>query len=142
MILLRRPAIVGLVVLVLAGCGGSPRPSDHATMTDVHVGTGSVDFSFDTRVQRVAAAYVRGPIAECGSGALVRPKGGAVLVVHFLPAQTEGLPKRIVMPSGTVRELWKMCDFEADVGWAIAVSQRRPFHVSRDGATVTVTFDG
>jgi hypothetical protein len=134
--------LVLLCVLLLAGCGGSGPPPDHATMTDVRVGTSSVDFSFDTRVQKVAAAYARGAIAECGSGAPVRPKGAAVLVVHFLPAQTQGLPKRIVMPSGTVRELWKMCDFEADVGWAIAVSRRGAFHVSRDGATVTVSFGG
>jgi hypothetical protein len=72
----------------------------------------------------------------------VRPSGAAVLVVHFLPAQTRGLPKRVVMPSGTVRELWKVCDFEADVGWAIAVSRLAPFDVSRDGTTVTVTFGG
>lgn len=130
------------IVLVLAGCGGPAAAPDHATMTDVRVGTSSVDFSFDTRVQKVAAAYAQGEIAECGSGAPVRPSGAAVLVVHFLPARTKGLPKRIVMPSGTVRELWKMCDFEADVGWAIAVSRPGPFHVSRDGTTVTVTFGG
>lgn len=135
---------LALISLLLAGCGGSAKrvSEGHATMTDVHVGTSSVDFSFDSRVQKVAAAYAQGPIAECGSGAPVRPRGAAVLVVHFLPAQTRGLPKRIVMPSGTVRELWKMCDFEADVGWAIAVSRPGPFHVSRDGTTVTVTFGG
>jgi hypothetical protein len=138
----RRPTIVALIVLVLAGCGGSAPPPDHATMTDVQVGTTSVDFVFDSRVQKVVAAYAHRALAECGSGAPVRPRGAAVLVVHFLPAQTQGLPKRIVMPSGTVRELWKTCDFEADVAWAIAVSRPGPFHVSRDGTTVTVTFGG
>jgi hypothetical protein len=142
MIRVRRPTIVASIVLVLAGCGGSAPAPDHATMTDVRVGRSSVDFLFDSPVQRVAAAYARGGISECGSGAPVRPKGAAVLVVHFLPAQTQGLPKRIVMASGTVRELWKMCDFEADVGWAIAVSRPARFHVSRAGTTVTVSFGG
>lgn len=134
--------LVLLGVLLLAACGRPAPPPEHATLTDVHVEASSVDFAFDSPVQRVAAAYARGALAECGSGAPVRPTGAAVLVVHFLPAQTRGVPKRIVMPSGTVRELWKLCDFEADVGWAIAVSQRGPFHVSRDGTTVTVSFGG
>jgi hypothetical protein len=138
----RWPTIVASIVLALAGCGGSASAPDHATMTDLNVGRSSVDFVFDTRVQQVVAAYAHAPIAECGSGAPVRPSGAAVLVVHFLPAQTRGLPKRVVMPSGTVRELWKVCDFEADVGWAIAVSRLAPFDVSRDGTTVTVTFGG
>ena len=142
MIPVRRPTIAASIVLALAGCGGSAPMPDHATMTDVNVGKSSVDFVFDTRVQKVAAAFARGAIAECGSGAPVRPRGAAVLVIHFVPAQTQGLPKRIVMPSGSVRELWKMCDFEADVGWAIAVSRLGPFDVSRDGTTVTVTFGG
>ena len=63
-------------------------------------------------------------------------------VLHFSPAQSQGVPKRIVMPSGTVLDVWKVCDFEADVGWAIGLSQRSPIHVSRSGATVTVTFGG
>jgi len=142
MIRVRQLTIVTSILLVLAGCGGSAPTPDHATMTDVTVGRSSVDFLFDSRVQKVTAAYAHGAIAECGSGNPVRPSGAAVLVVHFLPAQTRGLPKRVVMPSGTVRELWKVCDFEADVGWAIAVSRLAPFDVSRDGTTVTVTFGG
>jgi hypothetical protein len=91
----------------------------------------------------VTSAYApRSSLAECGSGFPVRPKGSAFAVVHFSPAQTQDVPKRIVMPSGTVLDVWKVCDFEADVGWAIGLSQRVPIHVSRDGPTVTVTFGG
>jgi hypothetical protein len=135
--------LVLLGIVALAGCGGSAPPPDHATMTDVHVGRSSVDFTFDSRVKTVAAAYGAGVIAECGSGAPILFRGAAaVLVVHFRPAQTQGLPKQIVMPSGIVREVRKTCDFEADVGWGIAVSRLGPFDVSRDGTTVTVSFGG
>jgi hypothetical protein len=115
------------------------RGSRHAHQGEVEAR--SVEFTFDTRPQTVRRAYAaRGSLAECGSGAPVRPNGSAFLVVHFLPAQSRGVPKRIVMPSGTVLDVWKVCDFEADVGWAIGVSQRLPVHVSTGERTVTVTF--
>jgi hypothetical protein len=39
-----------------------------------------------------------------------------------------------------VLEVAKTCDFEADVGWAVGLSRRLPFDVSRDGSTVTISF--
>lgn len=132
-----------LLVLVAAGCGGaSPKP-EHATLTDVGVTSDNVRFAFDVRPDTVTTGYAaRSSLAECGSGAPVRPNGSAFAVVHFSPAQTQGVPKRIVMPSGVVLDVWKVCDFEADVGWAIGLSRRSPIHVSRDGSTVTVSFAG
>jgi hypothetical protein len=131
-----------LAVIALAGCGGSRQEtSDHATLTDVAVGATSVSFSFDSAPQEVRHAYAaRSTLAECGSGAPVRPNGRAFLVVHFLPAQTRGVPKRIVMPSGTVLDVWKVCDFEADVAWAIGVSKRVPVDVARRDRQVILTF--
>ena len=134
--------VVVLLVLVAAGCGGAARP-EHATLHDVSVLRSAVVFDFDVQPTDVTTRYARrGSLAECGSGLPVRPRGEAVAVVHFSPAQTDGVPKRIEMPSGTVLDVWKLCDFEADVGWAIGLSRRSPLHVSRDGATVTVTFGG
>jgi hypothetical protein len=132
-----------LAVLAAAGCGGTAAKPDHATLRRVTVLPAAVDFDFDVVPDTVTTAYAaRSSLAECGSGAPVRPHGAAVAVVHFSPAQTAGVPKRIVMASGTVLDVWKVCDFEADVGWAIGVAQRSPIHVSRDGGTVTVTFGG
>jgi hypothetical protein len=133
-----------LVALAAAGCGGSSAPKpDHATLTAVDVQRDAVTFSFDTEPAQIAARYEpKASLAECGSGFPVRPAGSAFLVVHFRPAQTREVPKRIVMPSGPLREVSKVCDFEADVAWALGVDGRLPFHVSRDGARVTVTFDG
>jgi hypothetical protein len=138
-----RRAIIGCAVLLLAGCGGSTKriSADHATLTDVEVAEPSVDFTFDVPPESVKTAYAaRGTLAECGSGAPVRPHGSAFLVVHFTPAQTQGVPKRIVMPSGVVRDVWKVCDFEADVGWAIGLSRRLPVGVDRRDRHVILTF--
>jgi hypothetical protein len=138
-----RRAIVVCAVLLLAGCGGGTKriSADHATMTDVEVGRTSVDFAFDVLPDTVKTAYAaRGSLAECGSGAPVQPNGSEFLVVHFTPAQTQGLPKRIIMPSGVVRDVWKVCDFEADVGWAIGLSRHLPVGVDRHGGHVILTF--
>lgn len=131
-----------LAVLALAGCGGSSAPKlDHATLTDVSVGASRVDFTFDSAPQTVRSAYAaRGTLAECGSGAPVRPNGTAFLVVHFRPAQSQGVPKRIVMPSGVVVDVWKVCDFEADVAWAIGLSGHVPVEVARHDRHVILSF--
>jgi hypothetical protein len=136
-------AAVLLVVLVVAGCGGGTKriAADHATLTGVTVQESSVDFAFDVQPDQVKAAYAdRASLAECGSGRPVRPDGSAFLVVHFQPAQSQGVPRRIVMPSGQVLDVWKVCDFEADVGWAIGVAQKVPTNVSKRDGTVTITF--
>jgi hypothetical protein len=140
---MRRLALL-LVVLTAAGCGGSNAPKpEHATLTRVDVQRDAVTFSFDSEPGEIAARYEpRRSLAECRSGFPVRPAGSAFLVVHFRPAQTRGVPKRIVMPSGPVREASKVCDFEADVAWALGVDGRLPYDVSRDGRQVTVTFGG
>jgi hypothetical protein len=137
----RRLTAALAVGLCVAGCGGGKPKPEHATLTSVTVHASSVDFVFDSQPQSVRSGYVSvGTVAECGSGRLVTPRGTAIAVVHFLPAQSQGVPKRIIMPSGPVLDVAKVCDFEADVGWAIGVERRLPLHVSRDGSTVTVTF--
>jgi hypothetical protein len=136
---------VALILLLLAGCGGSALriSEDHATLTDVDVHDTSVVFTFDVPPDKVTARYTpRSALAECGSGAPVRPAGSAFFVVHFTPAQSRELPKRFVMPSGPLREVAKVCDFEADLGWVIGLDRRVPADVSTRGSAVTVTFGG
>ena len=140
-----RRAVVPLVVLLLAGCGGSANriSEDHATLTDVDVHNRSVVFTFDVAPDKITSRYAsRATLAECGSGAPVRPAGSAFYVVHFSPAQSQEVPKRLVMPSGPLREVDKVCDFEADVGWVIGLDRRAPADVSSHGSAVTVTFGG
>ena len=140
---MRRSAVLLAIGLSAAGCGGGEKqvtvPST-AILTDVRARANSVSFDFRTAPSQVTAIYHRGSPAECGSGARVRLQGSAALVVHFTPAMTSGVERRIRVGGGPVLELAKFCDFEADVGWAIALDRRRSFTVSRDGAAVSIDF--
>jgi hypothetical protein len=139
---------VAAVVLLaaVAGCGGGGKSGSPALLTDVRT------FEFRGEPKDVQARYAaRSELMECGSGAPVPLKGSAYAVVHFRPAQSASIadngkvtltytgPRRL-QGTGPVLEVAKLCDFEADVGWAIGVERRLPIDVSKDGGTVTITF--
>jgi hypothetical protein len=141
----RRLAVLLAIALCAPGCGGSgaakqPTLPTTAILTDVRARADSISFDFRSAPLEVRAGYHRGSPAECGSGARVPLQGSAALVVHFTPAMTSGVARRIAVGGGPVLELAKFCDFEADVGWAIGLDQRRPFQVARHGATVSIDF--
>jgi hypothetical protein len=152
----RRLAVLGAVTALVAGCGGSqtsaPVPTV-ALLTGVHVDATSATFEFRSAPDAVRTHYrPRSQIAESGSGRKVPLRGTAYLVVSFSPAATaEAAPTGVMFsytgprrlrPSapGPVQELVKIGDFEAQLDWAIGLDGRRPVLVTRDGATVTVTF--
>jgi hypothetical protein len=147
---MRRPAAALAALAVVAGCGGATTP-ELALLTTVGAHARSITFTFESKPREVSAHYVRrAQLAECGSGARVPLKGGAFLAVHFRPAATAEAkgdalrityagPKRLPA-AGPLLEAVKTCDFEADVGWTLGVERRLPFRVSRDGASVTVSF--
>jgi hypothetical protein len=147
-------AAVLILLAVAAGCGGGGGKNEPevALLTDVRTKGDSVTFEFRGEPQDVKARYVaRRDLAECGSGAPVPLRGGAYAVIHFTPAQTASIaddgtvtptytgPRRL-QGTGPVTEVAKLCDFEADVGWAIGVERRLPLDVSTDGGTVTIHF--
>jgi hypothetical protein len=140
----RRLVVLLAIGLCAAGCGGAKRhltvPTT-AILTDVRARADSVSFDFQSAPFTVTASYHPGSPKECGSGARVRLPGSAALIVHFMPAMTSGVERRIRVGGGPVLALAKFCDFEADVGWAIGLDKRRPFHVLRQGATVSIDFD-
>jgi hypothetical protein len=150
---MHRLAVLFGAVAISAGCGGSTRSSEAevALLTGVQVSSTSVTFAFRSPPRDVRARFEAGPrLAECGSGKPVALKGRASLVVHFTPAQTAEIegekvtrtypgPSRLEGP-GPVLESVKTCDFEADVAWAVGLARRLPFHIVRDGSTVTVAF--
>ena len=99
-------------------------------------------FEFKSKPQEVTASWQPASrVAECGSGSRSRLHGRAFAVVHFRPAASAEIkgekvvltytgPKRLQGP-GPVLEAARMCDFEADLGWAIGVERRVPLHVER-----------
>jgi hypothetical protein len=109
-----------------------------AFLLAVQVAAHSVTFTFRSRPATVRAAYVAKPLAECGSGRRVSVRG-VHFVIHFLPAQSKTVVRRLP-GTGAIRGLAKVCDFEADVAWAIGLDRRRPYDVVRKGTRVTVVF--
>jgi hypothetical protein len=151
---MRRVALVVGTAALLAGCGGGSKSSEGpetAYLTDVRVTGDEVSFDFKSAPLEVKARYqVRSQLRECGSGRPVRVKGAVFAVVHFTPAASAEIKGEDVVPTytgprrlsgpGPVLETAKMCDFEADLGWAVGIAKKLPLHVSQDGSTVTVSF--
>jgi len=108
----------------------------------IHLGASSVTFRFSAPPMAYGAAYVTGPLVECGSGRTVPLRGAARLVIHFRLARTalSFAKQRRLKGVGRFRELAKVCDFESDLGWAIGLDRHRAYTVSRAGRTVTITF--
>ena len=121
-----------------------------ATLTAVrsarHADYDRVVFEFDTHVPAYRIDYVDSPQEECGSGEAVRVAGDGWLRVALEPANahTEAgqptAPRRITDPAGTnLRELRRICDFEAHVDWVIGVgspNRYRAFTLERPARLV------
>jgi hypothetical protein len=149
---MRRVVVAFALLTIIAGCGASKHASVPTTalLTDVRAGGTSVSFRFRSAPQHVTWRYTpRARVAESGSGKPVEIGAPVVAVVHFTPAATAE-PKgdsvaltytgpRRLAGTGPIRDVVKVSDFEADVAWAIGLDSRLPVHVSREGATVTVS---
>ena len=81
-------------------------------------------------------AYVNRPVRQCGSGRVARVAGRRVLLVRLTPAQAhteEGratvrqLERRVSL--GALREMKSLCDFEAQVEWALGLTASKRFRV-------------
>jgi len=118
-------------------------PPPPAIVQRIAVHSHSLTFAFDRRPQRVTARFVtRAKLHDCASDHVVRLRGSAFVVVHFLPAQSARRMGPYRRSGGPVTGAAKVCDFESDVGWAIGLTRRLQLHVSRAATTVTVTFGG
>jgi hypothetical protein len=150
-------AVVGVAALTV-GCGSTSHhsgPPPVALLTRVRIATGAgcdhVTFAFHSRPIWVSARYVkRSALVEDGSGRHVWVAGAAFLVVSFRPASGFDLRRaggeatyrgaRRIKPNGTrtVRELVRLGDFEANLTWAIGLTQKRPYLLVRIGSDVGV----
>jgi hypothetical protein len=116
-------------------------PPPPAIVQRIAVRGDSLTFFFDRRPQRVTARFVaRAGLHDCASDHIVRLRGTAFVIVHFLPARSARRMGPYRAAGGPVTGAAKVCDFESDLGWAIGLTRRLRIHVSRDGPTVTVSF--
>lgn len=152
-----RLAVLCLCAVLLAGCGGTTPASGPtvALLTGVTVAGEHARFAFRSAPETVRTRFVpRSQVVEAGSGRLVpiRARAQAFLIVSFslaatATADTDGVkfsysgPNRIrPLEAGPIREVVKTGDFESQLDWAIGLDRRRAPVVTRDGASVTVTF--
>ena len=139
---MKRLACVLPLVLLVAACGGTKQPSvpEIATLTGIDVHARSIDFDFKSAPLAVSATYDRRPLVSCGSGFVVPLRGRVHLVIRFRPAQTDlafGADRRLP-GQGSFLELAKVCDFEADLAWAIGFDAQHGYRIERHGSRVTV----
>ena len=144
-----------LAVLVagVAVSAATAAPPKTALLTHVKAEPGRVVFSFRTAPHQVTAAYVpKAQVVESGSGRRVTVAGTKVLVLRFTPASGADLsgstfrmvykgPRRLKPARpGSVREVVRVSDFEAELGWAIGLDRKHTYRVARAGPNVVVTF--
>jgi hypothetical protein len=102
-----------------------------------------VIFSFILKGQgepSCGVAYDSGPFSDDASGATVKVRGAAFLVLRCSPAyghdfesgRTTYTGPKDVIPAGTrhLREIVETGDFEGVVTWVVGLDARRPFRMA------------
>ena len=135
-------------------------PDETMLLSNVSIETNAcadrVEFTFKQRTPehlgyRISYLPADRALVEDGSGAPIRVKGNAYLVVRLEPAATADLsgpelvrtytgPRRLTAPENArfVREIVKSGDFEAVLTWVIGVGEQRAFHVDASGTRLVV----
>lgn len=127
--------------------------SPPAVLRDVRAasqeGFDRVVFEFEgSAVPGYRVGYVDPPAVQCGSGEPVEVAGAALLQVRLDPAQahTEAgeatVRERERRPGLPVlQEMESICDFEADVTWALGLTARSRFRVQELGGPPRLVVD-
>lgn len=121
--------------------GDSAKTSGIAVVTDIRVaGHDMYDrivFEIEGDLPANEVKWVTGPVFQCGSGEEVPLPGNATLVVKLSPANGHTESGEATSPgevaggqSANILLAKRICDFEADVQYAVAVKNRTDFRVS------------
>ena len=148
----RRLLLAASAVVLAFWAASSAAAPPVALLTGVRAQPAKVIFTFRSAPSQISYGYVtKAQLREDASGRAVAVKGKAFVVVHFTPASGADLrgstlklvyrgPKRMKPAvQGPVQEVVRTGDFESILSWTIGLDKRRPFHVVRSGAKVTVT---
>lgn len=110
-------------------------------LTDVRTGAHSdydrITFEFDGSLRpHYRVEYITPPATGCGSGEPATIAGAALLQVRFTPANAHDEQGALTIDATevtpaltTLLEAEETCDFEADVQWALGLSQEVDFRV-------------
>jgi hypothetical protein len=144
---------IALLAACVAASAAAAAPPKTALLTHVKAEPGRVVFSFRTAPRQVTAAYVpKSQVVESGSGRRVTVAGAKALVLRFTPASGADLsgnslritykgPRRLKpATAGSVREVVRVSDFEAELGWAIGLDRKHAYRVTRDGPNIVIAF--
>lgn len=116
-------------------------PQDIALLTDVryarHDGFDRVVFEFaGDSLPGYHLEYIDEPVRHCGSGEATPVAGDAWLEVRFSPANAHtpsGAPtiafREKKLDLGVLRELERVCDFEAHVTWVLGATRPNAYRV-------------
>lgn len=151
-------AAAGLPVTTGVPCVGltsTSLPADPtrevALLTGVEVGDRDVTFRFDGGPPGVDADFVTPPVLADGSGEPVEVAGRAFLQIRMEPASGVDLsgetyretytgPRRLEGDRAPVVELVRTGDFEANLTWAVGLSERVTWQLEARPGRVVVRF--
>ncbi|MEO5825770.1 MAG: hypothetical protein ABIR59_07775 [Gemmatimonadales bacterium] len=87
----------------------------------------------------ISVSYTTEPVIQCGSGEPVTVSGAVVLLVRFFPTDAHEFSgeqaiatiadRNRILGGPLLRQMTLVCDFEAQVEWAIGLSRRAGFRL-------------
>jgi len=116
---------------------GSGIPVLSDVRTGAHADYDRITFEFEgTERPHYRVEYITAPATGCASGEPALVGGAALLRVQFTPANAHNETGATTIPANeltpaltTLREAELICDFEADVQWAVGLSEEVDFRV-------------
>ncbi len=117
--------------------GGGGVVTQTGVRTGKQEGFDRIVFEFSgARLPGYHIEYVDGPVRHCGSGAIARVEGARRLLIRMMPARAHDdagnatFAQQAPAPGlEVIRSARVICDFEAQIEWAIGVTHARGYRV-------------